>query len=266
MIRECKKNEEADLFEVVFNDKFQNVYLYIDLQTYGFKNKNATTYVLFDSQNKPKTIIYKYYSSFQLFEISDLCFEEVKQLSEFIIKSDVDMISGNRILISSVLQMLKDEYLKYDGYIMTFDEMTKQKSSLSELAKPDDCKEIAELICSDQNIGGHYTIESLCEQLTDRMINWNCKNLVIKENGKIVSHMATYADMNNISVLGGLITSEEHRGKSYGRAVLLDLAISVIEEEKTPVIYCYDEELVKWYLSLDWKIVTECSKLEKRGK
>lgn len=266
MIRECKRNEEADLFEVVLNDKFQNVYLYIDLQTYGFKNKNAATYVLIDSQNKPKAIIYKYYNSFQLFEISELCLEEAKQLSEFIIKSGTDMISGNRSLISSVLQILNEEYIKYDGYIMTFNEMTLQKSSLSELAKSEDCKEIAELICTDQNIGGHYTIDSLCEQLTDRMNNWNCKNLVIKEKDKIVSHMATYADLNNISVLGGLITSGEHRGKCYGRTVLLDLAISVIEEGKTPVIYCYDEELVKWYLSLGWKIATECSKLEKRGK
>ena len=96
------------------------------------------------------------------------------------------------------------------------------------------------------------------------MLNWNCQNFVLRENGKIVSHMGTYADIDGIAVLGGLVTAPEVRGKGYGKRVLQSLTAQVLKEKKIPVLYCYEQDVMEWYQHLGWIQVYHCAKLERK--
>ena len=98
-----------------------------------------------------------------------------------------------------------------------------KSSGRSVLAQDADYDEIVNLILLDENIGGHYSFEQLKEQFIDRKNNMNCKNIIIKDNNKVICHAATYADSKLISVIGGVITDKAYRGLGLGKIIVNDL-------------------------------------------
>lgn len=262
MIKICDSTQENVVSSIVSRDKLQNVYLTIDIKMYGLNCKNIETSLLIENE-EIVLILYKYYNSLQIFKNNDISDEGIIELCEYIEKENFEMISGCIDIIEKTINKLQDKYSMTSGCIMKKQTEVKSKSNFTRLATKDDCANIAKLICSDKNIGGHYTIEGLTEQLTDRMVNRNCKNVIIEQDGEVVSHMGVYADTDDICVLGGLITKNEYQGKGYGKNSLDDLTYFVQKENKLPILYCYDEGLIKWYEKNDWKKITSCAKLEK---
>jgi hypothetical protein len=64
---------------------------------------------------------------------------------------------------------------------------------------------VAEMICSDPDMGGHYTIEGLTAQMTQRIESGTGRSYCIEVNGEIVAHTATYAETDGVAIVGGTI-------------------------------------------------------------
>ncbi|NFE74559.1 hypothetical protein FDC27_13625 [Clostridium botulinum] len=264
MIRKYCEIDFLTVNSAIKKDIFQNVYLYIDSKFYGFNNNNISTYLLCDG-NEIKTILYQYYNSLQLFIIKQLTEQEILEICKYIKENDIVMVTGKVDIVRQMSIKLK-EFTITEGKIFTSDIISKSNDEDVELATIRDCKDIAKLICSDFNIGGHYEINTLQTQLEERMKIWGCKNVIIKKQNKIFAHMATYAECKEMSILGGLVTEENSRGLGYGRKVLNKLKNSVLSDKKTPILYCYEKKLQKWYMSLGWTVIAECGKIEKRSE
>lgn len=243
---------------------FQNVYLYIDTKTYGYENKTDVMTWAVVEDDTIKAVLFKYYNSLQFLKVEEMTEENFKEICDHIRAQHYEMISGDSDSLSVLCTMLENAYKMTTGYILLGDEYKGDKSGITQLADENMCSEIAKLICSDQSIGGHYTTELLTEQLVDRQKNWHCQNIVLLQDGKIVSHMGTYADYDDVAVLGGLVTDTDYRGKGYGGAVLKDLALLVQSENKTPILYCFEEDTTDWYVSQGWRKHIGCAKLELR--
>lgn len=260
MISPAKKEKYNILAKIISKDILQNVYLYIDTQMYGYNEENVKTFIL-EENNDIKVILYHYYNSLQLFQCSKLSDDNIKEISNHILEYKFNMISGNSEITLKIQKELKELYHITHGCIMSKKDKILEFSEKTEFAQPKDCMEIAELICSDQSIGGHYEINGFKEQLIDRMTTKNCVNLILRDK-KIISHAATYADCNSIAVIGGVITDKNYRGMGYGKMLVNDLTKHIQDNNKTPVLYCYDEKTIKWYESLGWEKSTQCAKLE----
>lgn len=253
--------EKYNLLEqIISKDIFQNVYLYIDTIFYGYNSDKVKTYIL-ERNDEIKIILYHYYNSLQIFQNKPLTDEEINELSDYLLKNNFNMITGNRDLIIKLNEIVNRETSVSFGTIMAQKNMINCYSNKTEFAKQEDCKEIAKLIRTDESIGGHYKVTELEEQLIDRLTTKNCVNLILKEKN-IVAHAATYADCNDISVIGGVITDKNYRGLGYGKIVVNDLTKHIQDNNKTPVLYCYNKNTIKWYESLGWEKVSECAKLE----
>ena len=236
--------------------------MYIDTIVYGFNNDFIKTFVIRNDEGI-EGILFHYYDSLQIFICEEVNDNDLNDIASHIKKYDFSMITGNNFVIKRIYDRLNDIYSITDGVIMKYDNETVVNSNRSTLAGIGDYEEIAKLICSDDGIGGHYSVDSLCEQLKEGNLNQNCKSLIIRENGKIICHMATYAESPRLAVLGGLITDVNYRGLGYGRMVLNDMTRVVQSENKIPVLYCYDKNVIDWYSRLGWEIVSTSSKLEK---
>ena len=250
------------LSRIISKDIFQNVYLYIDTIFYGYNSDKVKTYIL-ESNDEIKVILYHYYNSLQIFQNKPLLEEDINELANYLLNNNFNMITGNRDLIIKINKIIDNETSVSFGTIMSQKNIISSYSGKTEFAKEEDCKEIAKLICTDEGIGGHYTVSELEEQLIDRLTTKNCVNVILKDRN-IVAHAATYADCNDISVIGGVITDKNYRGLGYGKIVVNDLTKHIQDNHKTPVLYCYSENTIKWYESLGWEKVSECAKLEFR--
>ena len=248
------------LSQIISKDIFQNVYLYIDTIFYGYNSDKVKTYIL-ESNNEIKVILYHYYNSLQIFQNKPLMDEDINELADYLSNNNFNMITGNRDLIIKLNKIIDNETSVSFGTIMVRKNTINVCSNKTEFAKVEDCKEIAKLICTDEGIGGHYKVSELEEQLIDRLTTKDCVNIILKDKN-IVAHAATYADCKTLSVIGGVITDKKYRGLGYGKIVVNDLTKYIQDNNKIPVLYCYKENVIKWYESLGWKKVSECAKLE----
>lgn len=262
MIRLLKEEDEKILDKIIEKDIFQNIYIYIDTQTYGYNSNVVKTYIL-ESNNNLKMILYHYYDSLQIFSCDVLDEFDINEIISHIKEYNFKMISGVQEVIEPLYEKLTTIYKMSMGYVLKKEKKILELKRIPKLADENDFEEISKLICSDKNIGGHYTWNQLADQFLERKRKYDCKNVIIKKNNEIICHMGVYANCKKISVLGGLITKEKYRGLGYGKNVLDYLTKLVQDENKVPVLYCYDENIINWYKKLGWEYVNSSCKLEK---
>ena len=249
-------NEGNSLLDkFIFDNRFVNPYLYIDYNYLWKKNTNCDVWVI-EKDNNIVGVILKYCNTLQMI---GSCKIDSKEISDFVDNNQFKMITGPSLVIDLIKS---NKYKKTEGYIMKVDETISIEKHLFNQVEFDDFKEIAELICSDLEIGGHYNVDELESQLKNRFLNENCRNFVYKLNGEIVSHCATYAECADFAIIGGVITKDNYRGKGYAKNGVVELVNELIKDNKLPLLYVYKNNVKKWYELIGFKKIINCSKLE----
>jgi len=261
MIISYSKMNFDKINNLIYDNRYQNVYLYIDSISYGFDLPNIKTWLQMRDGNII-SIIYQYYQSVQLLQIIELNQEDVIELSEFLHSLDIDMISAQYDLIKAI-HLKMNNYNLSMGYLLKYKNRNSVLDSEFEYASITDCKEIAELICSDSSIGGHYEVHALEKQLIDRILNHGCVNLIKRSNGKIIAHAATYAATIDIAVIGGVITNPQYRGTGIASRMVKSLSEKLYHSGVVPVLYCYNDNIINWYERIGWDKVIKCGSLKK---
>lgn len=256
---------EADkviIIKELEKDILNNVYMYIDILTYGLDNDFMDVWVCRE-ENEIKQIVLKYYDSFQVYVAEgEYCYTDILKL---ILEYQPAMVSGKADIIEKLYSKsneLSKLYKETYGVVLIQPYVKLDKNIFSpELASKNDMEEIAQLICSDEGIGGHYDPVDLRDQLIRRYEDKTGRNYVIRKDGKIVAHYATYAEAPGIAVMGGLIVSQEYRGKGYARLLHSYLANTLITENKKAVLFCHEENALNMYLKLGAEIYSRYGKL-----
>ena len=249
--------EKKDFYveKIIKENRFQNHYFFIDYETV-FENSNQVSVWKIIESKLIVGLILKYYNSLQIICVSSINIEELKC---FIKNGNYSMISGPKDILSKITL---DNYKLTNGNIMKYTGIGSHDSSFF-YANPSDCLGIAKLICSDNGIGGHYSIDELTLQLKNRLLYENCRNLIYVNNGDIVCHCGTYAEFLDIAVIGGVITKNEFRGKGLGKKIVLKIVDDLVKENKIPLLYVFNDKSKDWYESMGFVSISECSKLER---
>ena len=242
-----------------FEQNLKNcLYSYIDLKKFGIDNPNLTVY--FDESDGIRCSALKYYEGLQLFDASgkmdvEATAELIKSLKSHIVSSTVDVIE-------KLYPLLKDTYEMEQGYVT---EMLSMRScEVSEevrQAEREEYDEIARLICSDEGVGGHYEPEELKKQLLTRLEEGMGRNYILKREGEIIHHAATYAELDNLAVISGVITREDWRGKGVGTLAVRKLCHDLLKEGKKPCLFYYTKQAEGFYKKIGFEEGTGWAKL-----
>lgn len=259
MIRKATEKDTDDILETLKRDILSNVYMYIDIVNYGINKEEFAQLWIAREDGQIKTLVLKYYSSFQLYMVSDVDFSDVLEL---VFKHQPSMISGRAQTIKRLGFLLSESYKATCGVVLLQPFIELGKLTIEpEAASISDMEEIARLICSDESIGSHYDTNELTQQLLQRSLDKTGRSYVVRDNGRIIGHYGTYAEASEIAVMGGLIVSKEHRGKGIARILHQYVSNSLIEESKRAVLFCSDEQILKMYLYFGAKICSDYGKL-----
>lgn len=270
MIEICSTSNISEIENLLSKDFMQNPYLYVDVNTYGFQGENIHTYLIRES-NKIQLIIYQYYNSLQLWINRDIKFTEslLKEIAQFVIANKPVMISGLTSLITDLKTYLPF-YKQTDGYL--FEYQNDFKLDLTNLPSfklahtQQDFEHLAAFITSDSDIGSHYTVTQLTKQFLERHQKYNCQNIFLEEDGRVIAHVGTYACYGDLVVIGGLLVAPNQRGKGVARKLMTFLSYQCVQcFYQKPVFYCYIPSLFKFYESCGYKKSYNCSKLELIG-
>ena len=258
MYRLAQKSDITKILAYLEKDLKNCLYSYIDLKKFGIENPNLTVY--FDEGDSICCTALKYYDGLQLFDAdgkinAETTAQLIKELNSHIVSSTVDVIE-------KIYPLLKDIYEMEQGYVTEMLSMPAGK--ISEEVRPasiEEYDEIACLICSDEGVGGHYEPEELKEQLLTRLEEGMGRNYILKRDGEIIHHAATYAELDNLAVISGVITREDWRGKGIGTLAVRKLCHDLLKEGKKPCLFYYTKQAAGFYKKIGFEEGTGWAKL-----
>lgn len=266
LLNEIKDTENLkEILSYIERDKVKCIYLYIDLLVYGLKNPYLRVWYDTDDQGI-RMVIMKYHKSFQVY--SNRSFNETDNLLKLIDKETPYCISGRQEIIKAIENKLPQYNAEYGMVIQHPDPDEKKLRSIMALenteiiqATVEDAKEIASLICSDDELGAPYTVDSLTEELSERMKTGMGRSFVIRDKGKIVAHTATFAESDEYAVGGGLVVDKEYRHTDYFYNLDNYVKLLLKKEGKSLLGMILDKRLQKVYERKGGKTVAHYGKL-----
>lgn len=258
LANESNINELLTYFE---QDLKNCLYSYIDLKKYGIANEDLKIYYYKD-KNQITAVATAYYNGLQLFHYNSKFPTEatvalIKELNPSIVSSTTPVID---LLSNSFM----DEYEVEKGFVTALSK-TSHTFEVSQVKRATygDLDEIAELICSDEGLGGHYTVFHLREQLLTRMEESFGRNYIIRQNGQIICHAATYAEVDNLAVISGVITHPNFRGKGLALELVTKLCDDLLSEGKQPHLFYYTNDSEQLYQKIGFDSPSNWAKLFK---
>lgn len=261
MYRKAETQDVDNLLAYFEQDLKNCLYSYIDLKKFGLDNPNLTVFL--DESDGICSSALKYYEGLQLFDGSGRM--DAEATAELIRSLDSHIVSSTVDVIEKLYPLLQDSYKKEQGFVTEM--LTLPEGEVSDevrAAEPEEYDEIARLICSDEGVGGHYEPQELKEQLLTRRAENFGRNYILKKDGEIICHAATYAELSNLAVISGVITREDWRGRGVGTLAVKKLCHDLIKEGKKPCLFYYTKQAEGFYKKTGFEEGTGWAKIVRK--
>lgn len=208
---------ETDIREILTYLKNQIsdcLYMYIDIAKYGLDNKNMKVWVDTD-QDGLSCVVMKYHTGISVYTDREIW--DVDGVADLIKSEQAGSVTARKDLCAKLYSLCADFYTVSYGAVYNFSNFRDYENDrIVEAADVADTFEIAELIMMDESIGGYYEVNDLADQLAERIQTNMGRSFVIKDNGKIIAHIASYAEYEDLATTGGLIVHPNYRTGVYG--------------------------------------------------
>lgn len=260
MLNRCDVSWRDSIFEYIGDNYSECLYLYINLNKYGFENENFNIWVSLNPFGEITALLAKYYTGINIYSKEhDYLIDDI---IEFISHNQPSIINGTGQLIKNIEEYLPD-YIAEFGSIGQLRNVADLDTNSVEIASINDMSKIAELLINDIGLGGHYEAQLLEHQLKERYKEGFGRNYIIRKNNIIVSHCATYAEIDNICVTSGVFTKPEERGKGFAYQIYCKLCSDLLKEKKEIYAYYYTFQAHKMHEKVGFQIISEWGKLTK---
>lgn len=217
MIRKAKAEDAQRLLDYVRPHVGDCMYLYIDIKKYGLEDEFLTAW-LDEKDGEVSLAMMKYHTGIVLY--TDDPDWDAEGVAEIIREVSPNSLTARKDLVERLHEILADSYDDEYGlvYVLTKLPVVDIDAEI-EVAKPEDTMEIAYLVTMDEGVGAHYEIEDYANQLKERMLTDFGRSYIIRKDGKIIGHIASYAECDGIAPISGLIVHPDYRTALYGAAL-----------------------------------------------
>ncbi len=240
------------------------IYMYIDIKKYGLNNSAMKVWFENDRDGNLINVVMKYHTSISFYSDNDDC--DLKGVIDLIKEYNPNSISAKKVFVERLNIVLADVYdVTYGHVVQLLNYPDLDKDGIVETARDTDMLEIAKLIVSDKHIGSYYDVNDLAEQFIERRNSGMGRNYVIRDNGKIVGHTASYAELDNVAVAGGLIVDPTYKGDLLLGPILEGYIIRQMLKEGFTLFGFVTPKRCKILVRLGNKFVTEYGKLTKEA-
>ena len=220
-----------------------------------------------------RCVLLQYYTGINVFSYKNNL--DVPATVAFLQEKQPSMINGPLETLEKLYPYFRETYDFEAGYVTELLEKPKDES-MSETDESDaetqaefpvekageaELPEIAALICTDEGVGGTYTPEGLAAQLLERQRDGFGRNYFIRQNGRIVCHAGTYAEVDDLAVVSGVITAEDSRGQNLADRVVSKLNKELLAEGKHPCLFYYTKSAARLYAKTGYAAGTGWEKL-----
>lgn len=237
MIRKCNNDDKNKILQYIGEDYGKCLYLYIDLIKYGLENKNFHLWIQYN-EKEICCLISQYYNGIQVYSKNyDL---NPKEIIEFIKEKNPEVISGMKKSIDKIKKFFP-EYSEEVGVLGELSKLSYPPNLNAYSASFDELDEIANIISQDEVLGKPYGYELLYNQFCERKKDKFGRNFILRDSNtnEIICHAATYAELPELAVISGVLTTPLYRGKGFSKGTLSMLCNELQSENKRVFSYFY---------------------------
>ena len=270
-MKKAEINDQEKILKYLEQDIENGLYMYADISKYGLNSDNLL--IWYDTDDIGiRMVVMKYHNSFQVY--TNRGFNNVDGVLDLIYKFRPYGIAGRKDIILNLEKQLIDVYKSEYGVIFKGKDISKEKLMRAldnsevkiELAKETDAENIAELICMDKELGSVYTVSSLTSELKERINTGMGRSYIIRADGKIVAHNATYAESDKFVIVSGLMVHPDYRDTDYAYWIDLKSSLEFQNEGKSRFFFALNNKIIRWHKRLGTQIVAEYGKLSLKDK
>ncbi len=260
MINRAVKEEIPEILGYLDRDTANCIYMYVDIGTYGLDNPAMKVWIERNSAGEIDLVIMKYYNSLQLFSADDTF--DTESCAELVRIEDVPVINARYSLLEKIMPFVPGYELEHGIVYRCGRGIEREAPFCIERARDNDFGEIAELICSAETFA-HYEPETLAVQLKERASTGMGRNLVIRKDGTIIAHIATFAEYRDVAVTSGLVVREGNGDFPYGTYLENYLFRELSEEGKRVYTFVTGRMRVKLLDAMGFPQVADYGKMKK---
>ena len=213
-MRLATNNDLENILAYLKPNRSHCLYMYIDISKYGLDNPHMSVWVE-EKDQSICAVVMKYHTSISVF--TNVENWDIDSTVEIILETKVKSITARRDIAEALMERLDDYYDVEFGYVFLF--TTFQPFVLDmdvEVPTDEELYECAKMIVMDESIGRYYDPTELGNQLIERRNSSFGRSYILRNNGKIVAHIASYAEHDGLATTGGLIVDPNERSTGYG--------------------------------------------------
>lgn len=257
MIERCGKADEKTIFDYIGKDYGKCAYLYIDLKKYGFDNEHVSVWKSIDNDQRTMDgIVLQYYNGMHVFSRENRF--DPEPVAALISERKPALVCGMKEILDRLAPLVAEEYESEEGKVLRLGDYTGIYNPEVKNVKREELEAVVKLLMTDEEMGGPYTFELLYNQFVERFDTGFGRNWARWDDKGVVSHCATYAELDDIAVISGGIVREDYRGKGQYPGQLGAMCKVLHEEGKEVISYYYGgaksaHKAVGFEILGDWK-------------
>ena len=240
MLKKCTDGEKTLLLDYLSEEKEYNTFLIADLKTYGFDSSCQDVWM--DWEKERCTCVYlRFYNNLLIYSRTGTADPESL---DYILKNfQIFVIMGKSSVLWEMREILGNRYQGSSKQLYRLGAKEKLRQGKAEekdggeimmRAGLEDVDEIYEFLGSIPQIRGLYRSREI---IRDRIARQEGTHLIIRRDGRIVSHANSTTGSDDTVMIGGVATDPSHRGRGYATQVVSGLAELILEQGKIPCLF-----------------------------
>lgn len=260
MIMDCNEENISNVLSYIGQDYEKCLYMYIDLKKYGLKNDKFNVWIQYRG-DEICGLISEYYNGIQIYSKSYNIIP--LEIVDLIKERNPSVISGMEKIMCQIREYFP-EYYETSGFVAKLGELTYPPTVNAYSASFEELSEITKLLIQEDNLGKHLGYDLLYKQLYDRKMDDFGRNFISRdEDNEIICHAATYAELPELAVISGVMTSFQYRGKGFSKGTLAALCNQLQSEGKDVFSYYHIPPAIKMHSGIGFKKVGNWVKFKK---
>ena len=256
-MRKATENDLPAISAYLERDVANCIYMYIDIGTYGLSNPNMEVWIE-EGEQGISFVAMRYYNSLQLFALDDA--DTSAEIANLINERRFAVVNGRLAILNRLIDGCSG-YETHPGQVFYCkDYLHKDIPTQIEKAEDEDYREIAELLCRDP-VFAHYEPSSLEHQLRERAESGMGRSRVIRASGRIIAHIATFAEYGDIAVTSGLVVDPDYRDYPYGTIMESELFRELLSEGRRVYTFVTDRKRGMLLKALGCELVADYGKM-----
>ena len=262
MIIKCESKDKKRILNYIGANYSSCLYLYLDFIKYGLDSDEIKVYIQQD-KGEILSVLLQYYSCLHVYsKFNNLLTNEV---ATFFGENGFTMLYSTvdtaRLIYESFVEVQKKCFSMTTGWVAQIKNIDKEPLRLSINAEKKDFAQIAQLIYEDEDIGKSYNYDELLKQLEERNQQGYARNRIIKQDGIVIAHACTNAELENLAVVAELLVHKDYRRKGYATEIWRGICGELIGEGKEVYSFYYSEESRKLHRRIGFVEVCEWAKI-----